>query len=224
MTGMGHWFRSQRSSVSKNFLAFWHWLIKPTVLATGAMIAGSFAIVLCTLALNAGSEDKTSDWISAFGTAFGAALTGGAFLVAALTYSRQVADKRRELEEKRREQAGKVIVRVERQLDGKTLVDLKNSTNLPIFKLNLYTIGDDGLVVDRQPLSQEVVVGDFDGYFFDSRCRVHSAYAEFTDSGGVAWTRTSKGTLVEKGKEPDGFDPREMWQPGDPMHTWETWY
>ncbi|MDQ0672974.1 hypothetical protein QFZ36_000535 [Pseudarthrobacter siccitolerans] len=74
---------------------FWRWLMKPTVLAVGAMIAGSVAIVLCTLALNAGSEDKTSDWISAFGTAFGAALTGGAVLFAAFTYQHQVDEKNR---------------------------------------------------------------------------------------------------------------------------------
>ncbi|WP_026536962.1 hypothetical protein [Arthrobacter sp. 9MFCol3.1] len=208
---------------------------KTQIIASIAIIFSSIAIISSLSYFMQGptadAAPNAAEWLSAISTfwgvvatALGVVLTGGALLVAALTYSRQVADKHRELEEKRREQAGKVIVRVERQLDGKTLVDLKNPTNLPIFKLNLYTIGDDGLVVDRQPLSQEVVVGDYDGHLFDSCCQVHSAYAEFTDSGGVAWTRTSKGTLVEKGKEPDGFDPREMWRPGDPMHTYMTWY
>jgi hypothetical protein len=178
-------------------------------------------------------------WLSAWSTfwgavatAVGAVLTGGALLIAALTYSRQVADKHQELEDrrkeearKRKEQADKVIVRVERGglPNGQTLVDLKNPTNLPIFKMNLYTINDEGQVIDRQPLSQEVVVGDYPGHHFEQSDRVHSAYAEFTDSAGVAWIRTSKGTLVEKGKEPNGFDPREIWQPGDPMHTYMTW-
>lgn len=176
-------------------------------------------------------DANAAEWMSAIstfwgavGTGLGAALTGGALLIAALTYRRQVADKHQELKDKREEQAGKIIVRVVRYESGQVLVDLKNPTNLPIFKLNLYAIGDDGKVVDRQPLSKEVVVGDYEGHLFDDWCRVHSAYAEFTDTGGVGWTRTSKGTLVEKGKEPEGFDPREMWQLGDPMHTWETWY
>jgi len=177
------------------------------------------------------SAEGPAAWLSAWSTfwgalatAAGAVLTGGALLIAALTYRRQVADRHRELKDKREEQAGKIIVRVVRQENGQALVDLKNPTSLPIFKLNLFAIGADGKVVDGQPLSKEVVVGDYEGHLFGDWCRVHSAYAEFTDSGGVAWIRTSKGTLVEIGKEPDGFDPKEMWQPGDPMHTWETWY
>ncbi|MFF2712647.1 hypothetical protein [Paenarthrobacter sp. NPDC058040] len=176
-------------------------------------------------------QEGPAAWLSAWSTfagavatTVGALLTGGALLIAALTYRRQVADKHREAKDKREEQAGKIIVRVVRRMNGQSLVDLKNPTSLPIFKLNLYAIDEDGKVIDAQPLSKEVVVGDYEGHLFDDWCRVQSAYAEFTDSGGVAWIRTSKGTLVEKGKEPEDFDPREMWQPGDLMHTWETWY
>jgi hypothetical protein len=205
--------------------AFWNWLKKPSTLAGGAFVLCSAAFVLCTLALNAGSEDKTSDWISAFGTVFGAVITGGALLVAALTFRKQVADRHQELEDKRqegerkrREQADKVIVRVIRgNLDNRVMVDLINSTNLPIYGMKLYVIDDDGQVIDRQPLVQDVVAGDYPGHFFEQGNRVHSAYAEFTDSGGVTWIRTSKGTLVEEGKEPAGFDPRELWQAGDPL-------
>lgn len=79
-------------------------MTKSAVLAGAASVLSSLAFVLCTLALNAGSEDKTSDWISAFGTAFGAALTGGALLIAAFTYKHQVDERNRVEAERRRKE------------------------------------------------------------------------------------------------------------------------
>lgn len=206
----------------------------PLVLTLISVALLTVAALICLNALGPHGDPKPSvtDWISAVGQAAGALLTGGAVIYAARTYDKQRQDKHDELEDrrqeeerKRKEQTDKIIVRVERGLpDGKTLVDVKNSTNLPIFKMNLYAINVDGRVIDAQPLSQEVVVGDYPGHQFENWANVHSAYAEFTDSAGVAWIRTSKGTLVEKGKEPDGFDPREMPKPGDPMHTYMGWY
>lgn len=81
---------------------FGKWIWKPVVLAVIGIVLGCVALVLCTLALNTGSEDKTSDWISAFGTLFGAALTGGALLIAAFTYKHQVDERNRAAEEGRR--------------------------------------------------------------------------------------------------------------------------
>ncbi|MFF2840523.1 hypothetical protein [Paenarthrobacter sp. NPDC057981] len=110
-------------------------------LTSVALLAVSALICLKALGPHGDPMPSVTDWISAIGQAAGALLTGGAVIYAARTYSKQRRDRHEEVEQKRKEQAGKIIVRVERGLpDNKTLVNLTNPTNLPIFKMNLYTI------------------------------------------------------------------------------------
>ncbi|MGO4860032.1 hypothetical protein [Arthrobacter sp. 2MCAF14] len=161
---------------------------------------------------------NAAEWLSAISTfwgaiatAFGALLTGGALIYAARTYEKQREDRHAELLERRRSQAVSVSVR---RLTGllldQTAVEVVNSSNLAIHNVRIFCLDPDGGVLeDGQPYVQDVLINDFRKEFGEE-LQFSSAYAEFTDAGGVRWIRTSKGTLFEKGKEPEGFDPREI--------------
>lgn len=182
----------------------WSWLIEPVVLATAAIVLASMAFVLCTLALNAGSEDKTSDWISAFGTAFGAALTGGALLIAALTYSRQVADKHRQQAEQHQAQAAAVLLILHKgtMLDGKSAAIVTNRSTLPVYKMELFCRDPEGRVLeDGRPYVSPVFVNEFPAYF-DEGVPLYDAYVDFTDQATNRWRRWSDGRLEELHKAP----------------------
>lgn len=189
----------------KRVLAAGQRLTRPVVLACVAVILGSLAFVLCTLALNTGSEDKTSDWISAFGTVFGAALTGGALMVAAFTYKHQiderarVAEDRRQQElEKRSEQAKSVTVSItEKPHDNKTLeIRVINGSTKTIKSVFL-------VLVDKrrgEPFQQPyytLAPGAREGFDRPASI-VGGAYATFIDADGRRWRSWFNGDLEER--------------------------
>lgn len=171
-------------------MVFWKWLIRPTVLAFGAIVLSSLAFVLCTLTLNAGSEDKTSDWISAFGTAFGAALTGGALLIAAFTFRRQVEDQHRA-------QAAGVSVRVMAPVNEPYKRDIlvRNDSLLPISEVRLVAVGKSETPKNNAP---RVLAprGDIP-WELATTYASSGAYVEFLDAAGTRWRRDSDGSLQE---------------------------
>lgn len=189
-------------------------------LACVGITAGLIAFFIwCTAFFPHGDpRPSVTDWISAIGQGVGALLTGVAVVVAAATYRGQMADKHDELEDKRKQeaqarsaQAANVNIRIATDLpDDEKRVDLLNRSKLPIYNMRLYCIDVEGRLVERQPLVQDVVFDEFSSPQFEAALRLHTAYVEFADSAGVEWVRTSKGTLVESGKRPESFDPREL--------------
>lgn len=179
------------NKVKAKLAAFWSWLIRPVVLAASGIGLGCVAIVVSTLALNAGSEDKTSDWISAFGTLYGAALTGGALLVAALSYRKQVADRHQELVDRHEAQAIAITVGYELHPDftNKFIYFVHNGSNAGIYNVRLYAVNDKEL-----PSKDADVVPPGKRLEFDMNGPLRfMAAADFDDSANVRWRRDSRG-------------------------------
>ncbi|MDQ0078230.1 hypothetical protein [Arthrobacter oryzae] len=182
----------------------------PSNIVTYLLWAGSgilifTAIILQTLNWNAGSEDKTSDWISAFGTAGGAVITGGAALIAALTYQHQVeekiraaANKRRADFDARRAQAKSVTVSIIEKPDAPKTMQIRvaNGSSQAINSVFL-------VLVDKQrkePFQKPYYLippGTEQGFDRDERI-VGAAYANFTDANGVRWRSWFNGDLEER--------------------------
>ncbi len=132
---------------------------------------------------------EITDWINATGAAAGAVATGGAFLVAAAVYRRQVADQRRA-------QAAAITVEVgaayESPVPGMMCI-VRNHSVLPIYEVLTWGSGDKRSfrptrLVAPQKISQSALHGHKEGE------KVHMS---FTDSAGVRWTRSSSGALQE---------------------------
>ncbi|MFE4080332.1 hypothetical protein [Paenarthrobacter sp. YIM B13468] len=178
--------------------AAWKWLIRPSALACAAIFLFGAAFILCTLALNSGSEDKTSDWISAFGTAFGAALTGGALLVAAFTYRHQVDERIRIAADNRKAQARAVSVSIRKKpgYDKMLQIQVLNNSNLSINSVFLILLDK-----KRRECHQEtyhlMVPGSEEGFDRDERI-VGAAYANFIDADGRRWRSWFNGDLEER--------------------------
>jgi len=174
------------------------WLTKSSVLAPGAIVLSGVAFVLCTLALNSGSEDKTSDWISAFATAFGAALTGGALLVAALTYRHQVDEKIRLAEDNRKAQARAVSVSLKKTPGNEKMLQLRvaNNSTLPINSVFLVLVDKQRKESYQEPYHL-MVPGSEEG--FDRPASVvGAAFANFIDADGRRWRSWFNGDLEER--------------------------
>jgi hypothetical protein len=183
----------------------WNWVIGPPVLAFSAIVLSSLAFVLCTLALNAGSEDKTSDWISAFGTAFGAALTGGALLVAAFTYKHQVdeknraeADKRQRAQDERSEHARAIKLNKTPNNEYHDTWDyvVRNDSDIPVDGVDLLafdavtaeaTLHQIGTVKAKGQVTKAAHLPD-----------LSTSYLRFQDKDGRNWRRYLDGRLEEQ--------------------------
>lgn len=190
--------------VVKKLQAAWQRLIKPSVLACGAIVLFCAAFVLCTLALNAGSEDKTSDWLSAFGTVFGAGLTGGALLIAAMTYKHQVdektraaADARQAKLDARRAPAKAVQVRKVEDGWGHYACFVRNNGERSIDALFLVAANAEGVETIRHTLGSVAPGAETPGHAI-AMSSTDDSYIEFQDSDGIAWKKYFDNRLEER--------------------------
>lgn len=197
------------------------------VLVTLAITVGAVAIIIVvvvqgSLALQGPSDDKppnAAEWLSAISTfwgavaaALGAAVTGGALLIAALTYQRQIRDKhaeledkRREDEKKRREQAEAVTVRIGASTTGqidvaedsveRLWIEIRNDGKLAIFGVALVLITKERRE-GHQELYSTILPGESEGWL-NTASVVGGAYATFTDGAGTRWKRWHNGDLEE---------------------------
>ncbi|TDK27902.1 hypothetical protein E2F48_01955 [Arthrobacter crusticola] len=199
----GHWSR------------FLKWKNMALVLGSVAVMLGIIAGVASISALLQGptaGQANAAEWLSAISTfwgavatALGAALTGGALLIAALTYQRQVRDRHAELESKRRAQAEAVTVRIVpfkpayvapgTNPPDRVQIEVRNDGELAVF-------GIAAVVLDRtrrevgQKYFQSILPHTFDS-FRHLADKVDGAYATFTDSAGTRWKRWHNGDLEE---------------------------
>lgn len=175
-------------------------MISVRALATIGIIAGATGITISLAILfpHGDPQPSVTEWISALGTVAGAALTGGALLVAALTYRKQVADQHQEAKERHRAQAAAVTVEITASESKSNFVDivLRNGSSLPIFGAVLVCLDK-----KRGELGQKFfdthAAGRTDGFERPARL-VGSAYAEFTDQSGAKWKRWFNGDLEER--------------------------
>ncbi|MFB9654559.1 hypothetical protein [Pseudarthrobacter oxydans] len=159
-----------------------------------------------------GGEANAAEWMSAISTfwgavaaGLGAAVTGGALLVAALTYQRQVADIHAELESKRREQAEAVTVEIApyepaarnfgEDRGDKLSIAIRNDSKLAIFGIALVVVDKNRKEPDQR-LYDSIAPGRYK-HFVQPKERVGGAYAMFTDTAGVRWKRWHNGELME---------------------------
>lgn len=188
----------RNDSVVKKVVAIWNWLIKPSVWAGGAFILGGVAFVLCTLALNAGSEDKTSDWISAFGTAFGAAVTAGALLVAAFTYKHQVDERIRVAQDERSRHARLIKLNntASNEFHDQWDYVVRNDSDIPVDGVDLLvfdaasggpTLHQIGTVNGKDQATKAVYLPD-----------MTTSYLRFQDKDGRNWRRYFDNRLEER--------------------------
>ncbi|MEV7572636.1 hypothetical protein AB0P28_05975 [Pseudarthrobacter sp. NPDC089323] len=158
------------------------------------------------------SQPNAADWLSAISTfwgavaaGLGAALTGGALLIAALTYQRQIRDRHAELEGKRREQAEAVTVEIgPSQPQGKNfgedpkdnlIIAIRNDSQLAIFGIALVVVDKNRKEPDQR-LYDSISPGRYKR-FIQPASRVDGAYAMFTDTAGTRWKRWHNGELTE---------------------------
>ncbi|MHA7209675.1 hypothetical protein [Arthrobacter sp. MDT1-65] len=189
-----------------------HWTV---ILGSTAILLGVVTVVIFVSGVLQGptatDPPNAAEWLSAISTvwgavaaALGALLTGGALLIAALTYQRQVRDRHSELESRRRAQAEAVTVRIipykpVAQLSISTpdrvQIEIRNDGALAIF-------GVAAVVIDRtrieagQEYFHSIPPHDF-GSFRHPADGVDGAYAIFTDSAGTRWKRWHNGELKE---------------------------
>ncbi|MFF1880573.1 hypothetical protein ACFVVC_03775 [Pseudarthrobacter sp. NPDC058196] len=186
-----------------------HW---PGVLSSAAIILGIVAVVIFVSGLLQGpttaEPPNAAEWLSAISTfwgavatAIGSLLTAGALLIAALSYRKQVADRHKA-------QAVSVTVgsRTEvtpavsarRAVSGyfptneKHFYFVRNDSQLPIYRVEL-RVGES----DDLKSSTREVLAPGDEESFEVSFAPFPAYARFTDSSGVTWTRDSSGKLTE---------------------------
>jgi hypothetical protein len=178
-------------------------------LAGGAFVLCSVAFVLCTLALNAGSEDKTSDWISAFGTAFGAALTGGALLIAAVTYKHQVDERNREADDRRRQELDErkthaiavKLGKVERPGYNEWACGVRNDGSLAIDGVGIVAVDAEGVETLRHQVGIVPPAGSSERYPV-STAATNASYVTFQDANGRTWKRYFDNRLEEQSPVP----------------------
>jgi hypothetical protein len=174
----------------------WHAFIDPGLVAL-SITAGLVAIFITwpTLAPHGDPKPTVTDWLSAIGTILGAVLTGGALLLAALTYQRQVTDRHEQAIKEKREQASYVAVVIEPnylQTDSQSIV-LINDSGRPIFGVILVLVDKRGKE-PYQEMRHAVATGQRMGFVRDTRV-IGGAYADFTDSAGNKWRRWFNGDL-----------------------------
>lgn len=169
------------------------------ILAIAAIVLGTAAIVLWVMNLGPHGDPKPSvtDWIGAVGTAFGAALTGGALLIAAFTYQHQVDEKNRQALDARSAQARKVTLTHSPRAGWHELeVSLRNDSDLPIREVNVVSVNADSVetkrhqpgTIDPKKASRDVVPLPATGH----------SYASFKDSDDRNWKLYFDGRLEEQ--------------------------
>jgi len=150
-------------------------------------------------------------WLGGIGSVLSAVVTGGALLIAALTYRRQIRDRHEELLDKRRaaakarrEQAEAVTVIIEKNYPGVIFLEgdrntlwagVRNVGKLPIFGVT-FVLVDKARQEARQEYYSMMSPGDTKGLWTEP-VLIDGAYATFTDSAGVRWKRWHNGELVE---------------------------
>lgn len=135
-------------------------------------------------------SSNAAEWLGAAGTLIAALLTGGALIVAALSYRKQVADRHQELMDKHEAAAIAVTVGYEKHPDfnERYLYFVHNGGSAGIYNVRLFAVND------KQQPSHEADVIPPDGRIDFEMPRLHYlAAAEFDDSAGVRWLRDSKG-------------------------------
>jgi hypothetical protein len=144
-------------------------------------------------------NSSAADWLGAVGTVVGAFLTGGALLVAALSYRKQVADRHQELVDQHRAQAIAVTVGYEKHPDfnNKFIYFVHNGSNAGIYNVRLFAVND-----KEEPSNAADVVPPGKRLDFDMPYLRYTAAAEFEDSAGVSWLRDSRGLLEEQATGP----------------------
>lgn len=176
----------------------------PLVLTLISIALLTVSALICLNALGPHGDPKPSvtDWISTVGTALGAFLTGGALVIAAISFYRQAKDQHRA-------QASTVTVTVSKNggLFNDHVVKASLAGDLPIYNVELVSLDHQGRQVDRRV--KHVVVRDTGDGYLDGDLALHEAYVTFTDSAGTRWTRWSKGKLIELGPEPKDFQIAE---------------
>lgn len=149
--------------------------------------------------MSADADDSFWDILSALGDFFGGIFAGLALLVAAIAYKRQVDDKRRE-------QAAKVVLRSRRDPDGALTIDLYNGSDEPITVL-AGRAGASGIDSELSDLADSIKLGQLSA--FDAITIVWDAFdlfpagidyavfgsAEFDDVRGTRWQRNIGGSL-----------------------------
>lgn len=186
------------------------------VLGGAAILLGIIAVVIFLSGLLQGptaeAPPNAAEWLSAISTfwgaiaaALGAALTGGALLIAALTYQRQVRDRHAELEGKRREQAEAITVEIApyqppvRNLGqdpaDSLAIAIRNDSKLAIFGIALVVVDKERREPDQR-LYDSIAPGRYK-HFVQPTTKVGGAYAMFTDAAGTRWKRWHNGELME---------------------------
>lgn len=136
-----------------------------------------------------------STFWGAFATALGAALTAGALLIAALTFRRQVADRRRELRRERRAHANCVSIirsKVPNE-DNSRDIEVRNDSSTPISWVRMFSIhGDVVSAPDNAP-----TILPPGGQFKWKAPKAAGAWVEFYDVWEQKWRRRDDGRLQE---------------------------
>lgn len=162
-------------------------------------------------------EEGPAAWLSAFGSVLSAVVTGGALMIAALTYQRQIRDRHAELEDRRREdekmrkaQAQAVTVRIApykppvvnfgQNPNERRQILVRNDGNLAIFGVTLAVTGKDGEDARRRYWKSILPAGM--GDFLHPTEEIGMAYATFADSAGTRWKRWDDGRLQEIPPDP----------------------
>lgn len=210
--------------MSSKLVARWNWKRWPVVLASAAISVGIVAVVVSITNLLQGPTSTEppngAEWLSAISTfwgavaaALGAALTGGALLIAALTYQRQIRDrhaesedKRRYEEKKRRQQAEAVTVNIEKYLprrlnladdpEERLSVEIRNDSLLAIYGVALIVTQKGNKKDTAQQLYMSILPSEPKNFIHPERL-LGGAYAMFTDTAGVRWKRWHNGDLME---------------------------
>lgn len=171
----------------------------------------SIVISAAQLIQAAMTPNVSHEWLSAWSTFWGAVatglgafLTGGALIVAALSYRhqveervrvseqhRQAADDKKEASKRTRRRQARNVSMVRRG----QLLELRNGSRQPISNLQL-------LCLDRndQILMKQVVYALLPGQVFSLDVRssaLEKAWAQFTDAAGVVWRMNLNGDLEE---------------------------
>lgn len=202
--------------------AFWNWKHRPAALGSAAIILGILAVIFSVSALlqgpTAAEPPNAAEWLSAISTfwgavaaALGAALTGGALLIAALTYQRQIRDRHAELEDKRREEEKKrreqaeavtvtinpykpIAVNMQRQRERLNIL-ARNDGKLAVYGVTLVAIDKDGKETKQRFFNS--ILPDAPRGFLHEADSVGGAYTTFTDTAGARWKRWHNGELKE---------------------------
>lgn len=185
---------------------------RQAALVGAGVILGTIGVLVLVSHLlrgpTAAEPPNAAEWLSAISTfwgavatAIGAIVTAGALLIAALTYRKQVEDRHKA-------QAVGVTVgsRTVKQPAVKARVTIndyfpdrekhfyfvRNDSQLPIYAVDL-VVGE----ADDLKTSMRAVLAPGDEEAIEVSLAIFTAFAQFTDSSGVAWKRDSSGRLTE---------------------------